>query len=234
MEPIQIPIEYPIANAALSSVVYEQYWLGHGEVHNEEGISLFDFVNSTTMVIRSHSPFQMEMDGFRTFPGESDPTVEIFVASEEGKKVARTMLKAIWKNEKQGVCFGQFSWDNVIVTRSGKAKVRGVEIIRNLQGAELDQQIQLNYDWARDIIARMYEHYVPGDIQHLLHLMQLENRFDLRPLFHIHASLIPIANFSTLFKEVYDYMLNVLPKQDLCDILDEMRTGNVLDDMDRE
>lgn len=108
---------------------------------------------------------------------ESQALLLRFVASEEGKKVARTMLKAIWKNEKQGVCFGQFSWDNVIVTRSGKAKVRGVEIIRNLQGAELDQQIQLNYDWARDIIARMYEHYVPGDIQHLLHLMQLENRY---------------------------------------------------------
>jgi len=43
--------------------------------------------------------------------------------------------------------------------------------------------------------------------------------------------IIILANYSTLFKEVYDYMFNVLPKHDLYDILDEMRTGNVLDDM---
>jgi hypothetical protein len=55
----------------------------------EHGISLFEFVTRTTMMLGSNSPFHMQMNGLWTFPREAHVSVEIF-ASEVGKKVART------------------------------------------------------------------------------------------------------------------------------------------------
>jgi hypothetical protein len=48
------------------------------------------------------------------------------------------------------------------------------------------------------------------------------NGFAMRALFHIHASLILIANYPTLFKKVYD-ILFVLPKSQLHAIRNAMR-----------
>jgi hypothetical protein len=63
-------------------------------------------------------------------------------------------------------------------------------------------------------------HHVPKDIAQLLLLMH--NGFATRALFRVHASLIPIINYPTLFKKFYD-ILFVLPKPQLYVILNAMR-----------
>lgn len=59
--------------------------------------------------------------GLQLLPGETDAFVVYFVPSEKGKKVCRSMLKAIWRNRKSKMCFADFCGDNILV--SGTEKV---------------------------------------------------------------------------------------------------------------
>lgn len=201
---------------------------GHGEIHIEEGKSLTDFIWTTAMVLRSDSPFQVHIGGSRTFPGERD-VVPFTVASEEGKKVARSILKALWNLELLGICLEDFTAQNILVTPSLKAKFIGVTILRNLQGADFLLRLRANYSCARVIIQGMYGERAPEDIVDLLLLMEnVEDEgynFNLRLLCRVHPSLLPIADYDNLFKEFYDHILFRIPEQELNLFLDDMNVA---------
>jgi hypothetical protein len=67
----------------------------------------------------------------------------------------------------------------------------------------------------------MFVDYVPDDIVVLLHRMQ--HNFDDRSLFRVYRSWIPMANYSGLFKEIFDKLISVVPKSILHAILLQMR-----------
>jgi hypothetical protein len=45
-----------------------------------------------------------------------------------------------------------------------KAKIRNVALIRHLDEDAFNEQLEINYDCTREIIAQMYVNHVPKDI----------------------------------------------------------------------
>lgn len=210
--------------AVLSYLAYDQYRLGDDTIHIEDAIDLNEFVVMNFMVHHSFSTLQADENGLVFFPGETDQSLQIFVASDKAKKFVWSLLDALFENESHGICFEEFGWDNLLVSRStGKAKFRGVALIRDLIGPALDHQLRLNYTNARTVITHLFVNQVPDDIDALLDLML--DHFELRSLFPVHTSLVPMANHSGLFKELFDTLFHVVPPAEMHAILQRMRAA---------
>jgi hypothetical protein len=203
--------------AALSYVAYDEYVL-HGDSeasHTYDGISLEQYKKIEQMIIQ-YDKSSVE-NGVRVLPGETDHSMVYLLASEQSKKITRTILKSLRENELRSVCFTQFGESNVLVGSSGKVKFRNVSVIRDLTRDRLLQCQRDNYLSAHRIIKDLFSGKPPEDIQHLLNL--IEHEFGKRELFHIHGSLVSMAIYPNLFRIMYEHIRHVLPKEDLRAIL---------------
>ena len=195
---VQILAALKLTASVLSYLAYDQYRLGEDTVHIEDAIDLDEFVMLNFMVDHSFPHMQVDENGLVFYPGETDQSLHIYVASDKAKKFVSSLLDALRENERHGICFGEFGWNNLLVSRStGKAKFHGVALITDLVGPALDHQLRLNYTNAHAVIAHLFVNDVPDDIGTLLDLMQYN--FAERSLFPVHSSLVSMANHSGLF-----------------------------------
>lgn len=149
----------------------------------DDSLTLARVISDGFMVPRLH---QWDVDeGLLLVPGETDATVTYDVPTEISKKICRSMLKAIWKNWKNGLCFADFDEDNIMVSPTGKARFRNVAILRGLPPEQLAEQIRCNYRCAHYVIGhKVYSCNPPPEIRHLLYLIVRD--YEAYELFHIH------------------------------------------------
>lgn len=107
------------------------------------------------------------------------------VLTDAGKNFIRTLLKALWLIEQRNECFESIDESNVYVTKSGKALLHRVKRI------VLDpDKLKANYGSVVKIIKAHFSAAngkgLPADLKHLTDL--IENEYEKRDLFHIHAS----------------------------------------------
>ena len=181
---VQILAALKLTASVLSYLAYDQYRLGKDTVHIEDAIDLDEFVMLNFMVDHSFPHMQADENDLVFYPGA--------VSSDKAKKFVSSQLNTLWENERHGICFGEFGWNNLLVSRSpGKAKSHDVALITDLVGPALDHQLRLNYTNAHTVIAHLFMNDVPDDIGALLDLMQYN--FAERSLFPIHSSLVSMA-----------------------------------------
>ncbi|CAD6335231.1 unnamed protein product [Miscanthus lutarioriparius] len=194
---VQILAALKLTASVLSYLAYDQYRLGKDTVHIEDAIDLDEFVMLNFMVDHSFPHMQADENGLVFYPGETDQSLHIYVASDKAKKFVSSLLDALRENERHGICFGEFGWNNLL--------------------------LRLNYTNAHTVIAHLFVNDVSDDIGDLLDLMQYN--FAERSLFSIHSSLVSMANHSGLFEEFFDTLFNVVPPAELHDILQRMRAA---------
>lgn len=190
----------------LPYVVYDQCVLGE-QVHYEDCMDLNEYSVKHSMLMHSAILLAHDENGFNWLPGNTDDPIHFCIASEECKKLIRTILKALAINESLQICFEFFTEENIVVTRSGKAKFKNIKVIWCLRGSELLKRQRENYLCAWNIIRNLFkrtsifgiQYLFPEDIKHLLDL--IENHFEDRSLFAVHASLIPMSLYSSCLAE---------------------------------
>jgi len=68
------------------------------------------------------------------------------------------MLKAIWRNRKDGVCFADFDDSNVMASSTGNVKFKNVAFLRGLSPEDLAEHIRCNYRSTRYVISHVVTH----------------------------------------------------------------------------
>ncbi|KAK3124528.1 hypothetical protein QOZ80_7BG0587860 [Eleusine coracana subsp. coracana] len=207
-----------VENVALPYIVYSEYVLFGNErtVHEDDAVSFEQFKQLNKMLI---AQVIAEEDGLQVLPGENEPLIRYVLASEQAKKIARTILKSIRFNELHLLCFSYFDASHLFVSRKGRSKFYNVQVLSNLPAEEFNQQLRRNYMSAHSIISNMFSDDIPADIEDLLKLIEKDKA---RELYHIHGSLVPIGTRSALFKRLYDYIRFEIPLDDLRYILEKL------------
>lgn len=185
--------------AASSSLVYEKYESTEGNVFKDDAIDVKSYIQIRHAV--AMAPNSAEAEGKMEIPGEIVNSKTYRTATETGKKIGRTILKGMRKSELAGLCYTDFSIADVFVSTSGKAKLKGVRRIKFC----MTQQFN-NYGAVCAIMTELFtlNGQIPAEIQRLINLMR--TRFDLRFMYHLHGSLVPIARSTLLYKTLYEQL----------------------------
>ena len=185
--------------AASSSLVYEKYESTEGNVFKDDAIDVKSYIQIRHAV--AMAPNSAEAEGKMEIPGEIVNSKAYRTATETGKKIGRTILKGMRKSELAGLCYTDFSIADVFVSTSGKAKLKGVRRIKFC----MTQQFN-NYGAVCAIMTELFtlNGQIPAEIQRLINLMR--TRFDLRFMYHLHGSLVPIARSTLLYKTLYEQL----------------------------
>lgn len=131
-----------------------------------------------------------------------------WMMTEKAKLLIRSLLKALRHFHINGVCLLHFNESNVVVTISGRVKLKDIHI----QGKN-DSFILDNYRDARAILlTTMFTStsVIPEDINHLLELMNSGWAIHMDYVISTHASLVPLGNRFQFFYKMYEQITSVL------------------------
>ncbi|CAL5024421.1 unnamed protein product [Urochloa decumbens] len=207
-------------DAAVSYLSYDEYVL-----FDEDGNRLVSrdyevpVENSDFLFVHSPEFFAVE-NGVLVLPGETENYMRQEVVAEVTKKISRNMLKAIWKNHSRSKYFTAFDASHVRTNADGKVKFRGVSIVRSQSAGELKEHTTENLLSVCTIISNMFNGNLPDDFANLLSLIKKGTNMDI---YHIHAALVPLINYDSLFIELYDHIFDVLDKVKFREILAELK-----------
>lgn len=223
----------PFPGLSYSSYIsYDSYvQVGFGDypevVAHDTGMTLEEFGEEHDFVVTRNN-LDVE-DGFPLLPGENDALVRYQITAEVTKKIARTMLKALRLNQGKKSFFSDFDSTNVLVSRTGKVTFRDVRIITpaiHLADGPIPDVMTLLQGTRRNVMSVhdiiryiLFNGNPPDEILDLLELMQFDRH---REIYHVHGSLVPITTYPALFKECYDQVRFVIPKDQMRDILRDM------------
>lgn len=127
--------------------------------------------------------------------------------TEEAKLLISSLLEALHHFHINGDCLLHFNASNVVVTTSGRVKLKDI----NFQG-KMDSLILYDYGNAHKILQRTMftSSVIPEDIKHLLQLMNSPRAIDMEYVIRTHASLVPLRNRFQFFYDMYEQITSVL------------------------
>lgn len=194
--------EIPVSDRrdAVSCVKYDHYLEDSSrEIFKDGSKPLKEYLRMRSMA--ATPPCTTIRTGRLQLPGEDYVNKKWRFATEFGRKYTRSLLKALWHNEQNGESFSDFGMDNMLASRSGRAKFYGVKRMKRT-----GVQAKRNYNSALEIITALFSgskgEAIPKDIGHLLSL--IKDFPAKQELYHIHASLIPLSNRQAAYFKMYE------------------------------
>lgn len=185
---------------ALPFIRYDYYKDQQGEYTDDGSIPFFEYLNSNIQMSIAAGNGRLRSSGTCShIPGERG-RFSGQVATEDGRIFAQSLLQNLWVLEQNNECLGTFSEQNIRFRDK-------MSVLYNVERRKLDLlQLKANYKCAKKIIHDAFSKAgpIPDDIEHLLDLM--ENEFDKRSLFRVHASLWSLSDRGGMYMRMHEHL----------------------------